>query len=83
MLMTTMANTVAVRGVPNKAEKNAAMPAMVAEMCIRDSYNPYEGFVTAGGIRQVWLRGRLSVAGGKVLAEEPAGRYMARGKNSL
>ena len=46
-------------------------------------YSPYEGFVTAGGIRQVWLRGRLSVAGGKVLAEEPTGRYMARGKNSL
>ena len=46
-------------------------------------YNPYEGFVTAGGIRQVWLRGRLSVEDGKVLAEAPAGKYMARGKNSL
>ena len=33
-------------------------------------YNPYEGFATVGGIRQVWLRGQLSVserqgAGGK------------------
>ena len=49
-------------------------------MCIRDSY---EGFVTAGGIRQVWLRGQLSVENGKVLVEAPAGKYMARGKNSL
>ena len=46
-------------------------------------YNPYEGFVTAGGIRQVWLRGRLSVEDGRVLAEAPAGKYMVRGKNSL
>ena len=46
-------------------------------------YNPYEGFVTAGGIRQVWLRGQLSVENGKVLVEVPAGKYMARGKNSL
>ena len=46
-------------------------------------YNPYEGFVTAGGIRQVWLRGQLSVENGKVLVEAPAGKYMARGKNSL
>ena len=37
MLMTTMANTVAVRGVPNKAEKNAAMPAMVAVRRSRSS----------------------------------------------
>ena len=43
----------------------------------------FRSFVTAGGIRQVWLRGRLSVEDGKVLAEAPAGKYMARGKNSL
>ena len=55
-----------------------------AEDCVANvDYNPYEGFVTAGGIRQVWLRGRLSVEDGKVLAEAPAGKYMARGKNSL
>ena len=55
-----------------------------AEECVANvDYNPYEGFVTAGGIRQVWLRGALSVEEGKVLAQEPAGKYMARGKNSL
>ena len=54
------------------------------EDCVANvDYNPYEGFVTAGGIRQVWLRGQLSVENGKVLAEAPAGKYMARGKNSL
>ena len=55
-----------------------------AEDCVANvDYNPYEGFVTSGGIRQVWLRGTLSVEDGKVLAQEPAGKYMARGKNSL
>ena len=55
-----------------------------AEDCVANvDYNPYEGFVTAGGIRQVWLRGALSVEDGKVLVQEPAGKYMARGKNSL
>ena len=55
-----------------------------AEDCVANvDYNPYEGFVTAGGIRQVWLRGTLSVEDGRVLAEAPAGKYMARGKNSL
>ena len=46
-------------------------------------YTPYEGFPIRGGIRQVWLRGQLSVENGKVLVEVPAGKYMARGKNSL
>ena len=46
-------------------------------------YNPSEGFVTAGGSRQVWLRGNLAVENGKVLDETPQGRYMARGKCSL
>ena len=55
-----------------------------AEDCIANvDYNPYEGFVTAGGIRQVWLRGSLAVEGGKVLDHEPKGKYMARGKCSL
>ena len=55
-----------------------------AEDCIANvDYNPYEGFVTAGGIRQVWLRGSLAVEGGKVLDQEPKGKYMARGKCSL
>ena len=55
-----------------------------AENCIANvDYNPYEGFVTAGGIRQVWLRGDLAVERGSVLDESPRGRYMARGKCSL
>lgn len=55
-----------------------------AEDCVANvDYNPYEGFVTSGGIRQVWLRGVLSAEDGRVLAETPRGTYMARGKNSL
>lgn len=55
-----------------------------AEDCVASAdYNPYEGFATSGGIRQVWLRGSLAVENGKVLDEEPRGRYMARGKCSL
>ena len=55
-----------------------------ADDCVANvDYNPYEGFVTTGGIRQVWLRGTLSVDQGKVLPETPAGVYMARGTNSL
>ena len=45
-------------------------------------YNPYEGFVTCGGIRQVWLRGRLAVENGRVLGT-PEGQYMVRGKSAL
>jgi len=45
-------------------------------------YNPYEGFVTAGGIAKVYLRGRLAVENGQVLGG-PDGKYMVRGKNSL
>ena len=55
-----------------------------AEDCAANvDYNPYEGFVTSGGIREVWLRGRRAVENGKVLDETPQGRYMARGKCSL
>ena len=55
-----------------------------ADDCVANvDYNPYEGFVTGGGIRQVWLRGNLAVENGKVLDETPQGRYMARGKCSL
>ena len=55
-----------------------------ADDCVANvDYNPSEGFVTAGGIRQVWLRGNLAVENGKVLDETPQGRYMARGKCSL
>lgn len=46
-------------------------------------YSPYEGFATDGGIRQVWLRGRLAVENGNVLPSEPEGKYLARGKCML
>ena len=55
-----------------------------ADDCVANvDYNPYEGFVTAGSIRQVWLRGHLAVEDGKVLDETPQGKFMKRGKNSL
>lgn len=46
-------------------------------------YTPYEGFRTAGGIRQVWLRGTLSVDRGRVLPVTPHGLYLRRGKSAL
>ena len=46
-------------------------------------YTPYEGFATDGGIRQVWLRGRLAAEDGNVLLSQPEGKYMARGKCML
>lgn len=55
-----------------------------AEDCISAAgYTPYEGFATDGGIRQVWLRGRLAAEEGNVLVSSPEGKYMARGKCSL
>lgn len=45
-------------------------------------YNPYEGVVTKGSIRQVWLRGKPAVSSGKVLAG-PDGKYLPRGKCQL
>jgi len=55
-----------------------------AEDCVSAAgYNPYEGFSVDGGIRQVWLRGRLAVENGNVLETDPRGKYMARGKCSL
>ena len=55
-----------------------------ADNCIANvDYNPYEGFVTSGGIREVWLRGRKAVENGLVLDKEPQGKYMVRGKCSL
>jgi len=55
-----------------------------ADDCIANvDYNPYEGFVTSGGIREVWLRGRKAVENGLVLDKEPQGKYMVRGKCSL
>lgn len=53
-----------------------------ADGASRAGYSPYEGFVTAGGIARVYLRGALAVERGEVLAG-PNGKYMARGKNNL
>ncbi len=55
-----------------------------AENCVsRAGYNPYEGFVTAGGIRSVYLRGHKAVENGQVMEQEPQGKYIARGKCCL
>lgn len=55
-----------------------------AEDCVSAAgYSPYEGFATDGGIRQVWLRGRLAVEDGNVLETDPRGRYLPRGKCML
>ena len=45
-------------------------------------YTPYEGFVTRGGIEQVWLRGQLMVRGGSVVGE-CGGKFIPRGKCAL
>ena len=59
-------------------------PVIRAEDCISAAgYSPYEGFATDGGIRQVWLRGRLAAEEGNVLVSSPEGKYMARGKCAL
>ncbi len=53
-----------------------------ADLVANVDYNPYEGFTTRGSIQQVWLRGRLAVEHGTVLAG-PDGKYILRGKNCL
>ena len=52
------------------------------DMASLAGYSPYEGFAIRGGIHQVWLRGRLAVEDGFVLAG-PDGKYISRGKCSL
>ena len=52
------------------------------DMASLAGYSPYEGFPIRGGIHQVWLRGRLAVEDGFVLAG-PDGKYIPRGKCSL
>ena len=42
-------------------------------------YTPYEGFRTAGAVRDVFLRGIHAVQGGKLM-ETGCGQYVARGK---
>ena len=57
------------------------LPGLFVPLCLA-GYTPYEGFPIRGGIRQVWLRGRLAVEDGFVLAG-PDGKYISRGKCSL
>lgn len=45
-------------------------------------YTPYEGFRARGSIAQVYLRGRLAVDRGRVLAG-PDGKFISRGKCAL
>ena len=52
------------------------------DMASLAGYSPYEGFAIRGGIHQVWLRGRLAVEDGFVLAG-PDGKYIPRGKCGL
>ena len=52
------------------------------DMVGKAGYTPYEGFVTRGSIAQVWLRGKLAVDYGTVLAGCD-GKYIPRGKCKL
>lgn len=51
------------------------------QVCAAD-YAPYEGFRVQGHIRQVYLRGTLSVEEGKIL-QERGGQYIPRDRCSL
>ncbi len=53
-----------------------------ADQVANVDYAPYEGTEIAGHIAQVWLRGKLSVEEGKVLADR-GGQYIPRGKCCL
>ena len=51
-----------------------------ADMTGACDYNPYEGMAVSGGIRQVWLRGKLAVEDGRVLGGTD-GKFVFRGKS--
>ena len=63
-------------------DPNADHVIRAEDMVGAADYNPYEGVVTKGSIRQVWLRGKPAVSSGKVLAG-PDGKYLPRGKCQL
>ena len=63
-------------------DPNADHVIRAEDMVGAADYNPYEGVVTKGSIRQVWLRGRPAVSFGEVLAG-PEGKYLVRGKCQL
>ena len=63
-------------------DPNADHVIQAEDMVGAADYNPYEGVVTKGSIRQVWLRGKPAVSLGEVLAG-PEGKYLVRGKCQL
>ena len=63
-------------------DPNADHVIRAEDMVGAADYNPSEGVVTKGSIRQVWLRGKPAVSSGKVLAG-PEGKYLVRGKCQL
>ena len=61
-----------------EGEKTVRAKDLIANV----DYNPYEGFRIAGGIEQVYLRGRLAVENGRVL-EDKGGVFIPRGLSDL
>ena len=52
------------------------------DQLVNVDYNPYEGFRIRGGIRQVYLRGKLAVEDGKVL-DDKGGVFIPRNVGTL
>ncbi len=52
-----------------------------ADQAQHTDYTPYEGYQTAGKVRQVYLRGALAVEDGEILPTQ--GKFIPRGKNVL
>ncbi len=63
-------------------DPNGTTKISAADQVCNVDYAPYEGYEIAGHIAQVYLRGKLSVNEGEVLADR-GGQYISRGKCSL
>ena len=63
-------------------DPNGESVITAADQVANVDYAPYEGTKIAGHIAQVWLRGKLSVEEGRVLADR-GGIYIPRKKSSL
>ena len=63
-------------------DPNGESVITAADQVANVDYAPYEGTKIAGHIAQVWLRGKLSVEEGTVLADR-GGIYIPRKKSSL
>ena len=64
-------------------DPNADHVIRAEDMVGAADYNPYEGVVTKGSIRQVWLRGKPAVILGARCWPESDGKYLPRGKCQL